>query len=234
MRNALLRYRFAPHFLVLSLLGFTFILSGSVQAVDTGQAGAARVWQMTGPFGGDVLSLAIDPTNSDVILIGTQDGQLFRSSDGGRTWKRIKPGLGVSGFALTVILFDRTRPDVIYIGTQQIRDADHDAIGGGVWISEDHGNNWRELTALRGRSVRGMVQSGGDPSVFAVAARDGIYRSLDRGKSWKRITPDNDPELRGFHSVAIDPRDTEHPLRRYLAPSLEDDRWRRKLEASRI
>ena len=28
------------------------------------------------------------------------------------------------------------------------------------------------------------------------------------GKSWKRITPDNDAELRGFHSVAIDPRDS--------------------------
>jgi photosystem II stability/assembly factor-like uncharacterized protein len=208
MKNAFLRYRFALHFLLLFLLGFTFILNDRVRAVDTEQAGAARVWQMTGPFGGDVLSLAIDPQNSDVILIGTQDGQLFRSTDGGRTWKRIKPGLGASGYALTVILFDRTHPDVIYIGTQQIRDADHDAIGGGVWISEDHGNNWRELTSLRGRSVRGMVQSSGDANVFAVAARDGIYRTLDRGKSWRRITPENDPELRGFHSVAIDPRDS--------------------------
>ena len=207
MKYVLLNFRFVPLFFLLFLLGLPFFLSDGVQAVETAQGGAARVWQMTGPFGGDVLSLAIDPQNSDLILIGTQDGQLFRSTDGGKTWKRIKPGLGVSGFALTAILFDRTRPDVIYIGTQQIRDADHDAIGGGVWISEDHGTNWRELTELRGRSVRGIVQSAGDANVFAVAARDGIYRSLNRGKSWKQITPDNDAELRGFHSVAIDPRD---------------------------
>ena len=42
---------------------------------------------------------------------------------------------------------------------------------------------------------------------MAVAARDGVYYTTDRGKTWKRITPTNDPELKGFHSVAIDPRD---------------------------
>ena len=74
-----------------------------------GGGGAESVWQMTGPFGGDVMSLAVDPRNSDRILIGAQDGQLFRSTDGGATWRRLRPGLGTTGFALTVILFDRAR-----------------------------------------------------------------------------------------------------------------------------
>lgn len=204
MTIVFLGYRVALKFLLISTL-----LSLVAVAACAQSAPASRVWQMTGPFGGDVLSLAIDPQNSEVVLIGTQDGQLFRSTDGGKTWKRVKPGIGASGYGLTVILFDRARPGTIFVGAQQIRDADHDSTGGGVWMSTDGGNNWKEIEDLKGRSVRGLVQSLGDASAFGMAARDGIYLSRNRGTSWKKITPDNDAELRGFHSVAIDPRDSD-------------------------
>lgn len=179
----------------------------NLDAIDQAPGGGAkRLWQMTGPFGGDVISLSIDPRNSNTILIGTKDGQIFRSTDGGQIWRRLKPGLGATGFALTVILHDRERPNVIYVGAQQIIDAANDAVGGGVFVSEDGGEKWREFPALRGRSVRGLVQSAKDPSVLAVAARDGIYRTRDRGATWQKITPEKDAELTNFHSVAIDPR----------------------------
>ena len=55
--------------------------------------GQDRIWQMTGPFGGDVTALATDPRNPDRVLLGTSDGQIFRSIDGGAIWKRIRPGI---------------------------------------------------------------------------------------------------------------------------------------------
>ncbi len=180
--------------------------SAPSQPGDSGEAdtttAAKRVWQMTGPFGGDVVSLAIDPQNSDLILIGTKDGQIFRSTDGGSIWRRLKPGLSTTGFALNVILFDRSRPGFVYLGASE-------ASGGAVFVSEDGGEKWRELEGMRNRSVLGMVQAVSDPAVLAVASRDGIYRTKNRGATWQRITPDNDPELRNFHSVAIDPRDAD-------------------------
>ena len=54
-----------------------------------------------------------------------------------------------------------------------------------------------------------MVQSVSHADTLVVAARDGIYRSKNRGESWRRITPEGDPELKGFHSVAVDPRDAD-------------------------
>jgi photosystem II stability/assembly factor-like uncharacterized protein len=167
---------------------------------------ARRIWQMTGPFGGDVASLAIDPRQSDRLFAGTHDGQLYRSTDGGVTWRRAKPGLRAAGYQLTVILFDRERPSVIYVGAKQIKDARDDVSGGSIFRSSDGGETWHELETMKGRSVRGLVQSAQDGNVLAAAARDGIYRTLDRGRTWQRITPASDPELTGFHSVAIDPR----------------------------
>jgi photosystem II stability/assembly factor-like uncharacterized protein len=166
-----------------------------------------RMVQTTGPFGGDVTAMAIDPRSADRIWIGASDGQIFRSTDGGRGWTRMRPGVKASGSAVTVLLLDGEKPGVIYVGMKPLLDLNEEAGGGGVFVSEDDGQSWSLLEGMRGRSVRAMNQSTKDPNAMAVAARDGVYYTTDRGKTWKRITPTNDPELKGFHSVAIDPRD---------------------------
>ncbi len=173
------------------------------------EAERARVWQMTGPFGGDVTALAIDPRSSDRIIVGASDGQLFRSTDGGQIWRRLRPGIKMPGFAVTQIMFDHMRPSTIYVCLKQVKDALDDATGGGLFISQDDGASWREIATLRGHSVRGLVQAAKDANVFVAVARDGIYRSLDHCASWRRISPEGDRELTGFHSAAIDPRDID-------------------------
>jgi len=171
--------------------------------------GYDRVWQMTGPFGGDVTALSIDPRNADIILLGTNDGQIYRSKDGGEIWRRIRPGINASGFIVTAILFDYEKPGIIYAGVRAVTLIGEQTKGGSVFVSEDNGENWREFEGMHGRAVRGLVQSVKDPAVLVAATLDGVYRTMNRGQSWERITPANDPELRGFHSVALDPRDVD-------------------------
>ena len=169
----------------------------------------ARVWQMTGPFGGDVKALVIDPRNADRVLLGTNDGQLFRSTDGGQVWRRLRPGIKAPGFAVTFIHFDTAQPGTLFIGVKQVKDAKDDATGGGLYVTRDNGDSWREIAALREHSVLGFAQAAKDPDVLVTVARDGIYHSADHGATWRRITPENDRELTGFHSAAIDPRDPQ-------------------------
>ena len=169
-----------------------------------------RIWQMTGPFGGDVTVLTIDPRNENRILIGNSDGQIFSSTDGGSVWKRMRPGIRAAGFIVTVIHFDREKTSVIYAGVKpqtEVGDETGGGTSGSFFISEDDGESWREVEATRGRAVRSFSQSASEPNVMAIAASNGVYRSSDRGNNWELITPIGNPELRGFHSVAIDPRD---------------------------
>jgi photosystem II stability/assembly factor-like uncharacterized protein len=205
-------------FLKILFISALLFSAGFGQAVSTGEAHDSfntkatsedryRVFQMTGPFGGDVSALAIDPRDPDRVMIGTGDGQIFRSTDGGTMWKRIRPGIRAPGFTITVILFDREKFGVIYVGVKPLVDLTEETAGGGLFLSEDDGESWRALEGMKGRAVRSLVQSSKDANVLVAAARNGIYRTLDRGAGWERITPVNDPELTGFHSVAIDPRD---------------------------
>src|SRR5436853_5440069 len=62
-----------------------------------------RQWEVTGPWGGDVRTLAVASDNSDLLYLGTSDGQLFRSTDGARTWRRVKPGIGERGLSIDSI-----------------------------------------------------------------------------------------------------------------------------------
>ncbi|HEY8460490.1 MAG TPA: hypothetical protein VIM99_08930 [Blastocatellia bacterium] len=194
-------------FLVFFLIGPVFLSRLIAQVAQDDEYD--RLVQATGPFGGDVTAMAIDPRSADRIWIGANDAQIFRSTDGGRVWNRIRPGVKAPGSAITVILHDSEKPGVIYVGLKPLLDLSDDAKGGGVFVSEDDGRTWNMVEGLRGRSVRAMSQSAKDPNTLAVAARDGVYYTTDRGKTWNRITPVNDPELRGFHSVAIDPRDAK-------------------------
>lgn len=169
-----------------------------------------RVWQLTGPFGGDVSALATHPKNPDIILLGTSDGQLYRSNDGGEIWRRIRPGIQANGFMVTSIRFDREVHDTLYVGVKAVTAIGEQTKGGSLYMSEDGGQSWREFEGMHGKAVRNLSQSPKNGNVIVAATLDGVYRTADRGRSWERITPVNDSELRGFHSVAIDPRDENH------------------------
>jgi photosystem II stability/assembly factor-like uncharacterized protein len=192
-------------FLALFLIGSVF-LTKSIAQIARG-ADYDRMVQVTGPFGGDVTAMAIDPRSADRILLGASDGQIFHSTDGGSVWKRIRPGIKAPGSVVTAIHYDSEKPGVIYVGMKPLLDLTEETNGGGVFVSEDDGKSWNLIEGMRGRSVRSIAQSKKSPNALAVAARDGAYYTTDRGKTWARITPANDPEMKGFHSVAIDPRD---------------------------
>src|ERR1700741_1568034 len=86
--------------------GLLFIAPAILQAGD---------WQLIGPEGGDVRSLAYDPGNPDRILLGTSAGQLFESLDDGKSWSPL-PHLGPGDdYVLDHIVFDPTHPATVYV-----------------------------------------------------------------------------------------------------------------------
>lgn len=80
-------------------------------------------------------AFAFHPTRRGTQVLATYyGGEIWKSVDQGTTWERIAEGIG-NGIQLTALLFDRTNPSVLYLGTD----------GAGVWRSLDGGVTWAPL-----------------------------------------------------------------------------------------
>ena len=68
-------------------------------------------WSNSGPEGGNITALAIDPITPATLYAAAQGG-LFKTVDGGKNWKTILGGF-TGGWLYTVVI-DPTRPATLY------------------------------------------------------------------------------------------------------------------------
>jgi photosystem II stability/assembly factor-like uncharacterized protein len=164
---------------------------------------AAQDWQPMGPAGGDVRSMAADPRDPDSIYLGTVDGHIFASKDGGASWRLIGRAGDRADTVVMALMVDRRDSRRVYAATRVLG-----ANGGGIYRSDDGGATWRP-SGLVGQAVRAIVQSEVDPKLMFAGTLDGVYRSRDEGAQWDRISPMNHADLRNFDSLLVDPRNTD-------------------------
>lgn len=144
---------------------------------------AAGAWTAIGPQGGPVDSLAIDPTNTQVLYAGAYGGGVWKTSDGGASWTRLD---GVPAQqSVSAVALDPKNPKVVVAGT-------YDA---GIWRSADGGATWKQVHKKKTPNERlaDVVTIVFDPknSAIAYAGTDsegevsGVLKSTDGGVTWK-------------------------------------------------
>ncbi len=156
-------------------------------------------WRTTGPPGGDVRGLVVDPANPDRFYFGTLDGQIYTSADAGKQWQLLynfgKPRLFVDH-----IIVDSRNSRVLYVGGHR-----HN-VPGGFFKSTDGGATWREHPQLKNEAIHSLAQSESDPDTLIAGTYTTIYRSDDAGETWKQLPTTTTQGLHHVESVAIDPR----------------------------
>lgn len=147
------------------------LLAGWAFAVASGVVGAG--WEPIGPDGGGVTALAEAP-NGRTLYAGSARAGVFKSADGGRSWRRLPERLP----EVTALAVDAASSATVYAGTTaglfQSRD------GGATWrlmelnrsngvfSSRDAGAHWARL-GLRGKDAIGVkADAGGEEIVHAV------------------------------------------------------------------
>lgn len=176
-----------------------------------------------------VSRIRIHPTNPDIVYVAAlghpyganEERGVFRSMDGGNTWKKV---LYVSDKAGAVdLVIDRTNPKVLYATTWQVYRKAWKMWGGGpdckLWKSVDGGDNWIDLTSNPGMPEGpigkiGVTVSPADPNrVWAIveANEGGVFRSDDGGWTWTQTNDERKLRQRAFYYSRIyaDPWDKE-------------------------
>jgi photosystem II stability/assembly factor-like uncharacterized protein len=177
-----------------------FSSSLTVAAASSGTPYSAE-WRITGPTGGDVRALVVDPSDPDRFYFGTLDGQIYTSTDGARNW-RLLVNLNRPRLFVDHIIVDPRNSKVLYVATHRHKEP------GGFFKSTDGGLTWRESPELRNEALHSLTQSESNPNILLAGTISGIYRSSDAGETWSPLPTSRTPGLIDVESLAIDPRDS--------------------------
>ena len=156
-------------------------------------------WFPFGPDGGDARSFAADPRDPAHLYLGTANGWIYQSRDGGRKWVRLANVGRRDDLVIDHILVDPADPKHLVVGAQVLAD-------GGLFISQDGGATWTSQPQMRGQSVRALSAAPSDPKILVAGTLDGVYRSTDGGGHWQSISKGAN-DVHEIASLAIDPVD---------------------------
>ena len=198
---------------------------GVYKSIDAG-----KTWRSLGLKETQAISrIRIHPTNPDIVYVAAlghpygdnEERGVFRSTDGGNTWKKVLYASAKTGAA--DLLIDRTNPRIIYATTWQVYRKTWKMWGGGpeckLWKSENGGDTWIDLTqnpgmpALPVGKIGITVSPADNKRLWAIVeANDGgVYRSDDAGATWKKTNDERKLRQRAFYYSRIyaDPFDRE-------------------------
>ncbi len=172
----------------------------------------ASVWEPLGPTlwnsisynpgNGRVNTVAIAPSDPNIVYAGTPASGLWKSTNGGNGWASLNtdlPSMGISGIAV-----HPTAPDTVYIATG---DGDgSDTFSAGVLKSSDGGQSWNTTglnwTIGQSRNVRALRMHPWNPRRLMCAATNGLYRTVNSGNTWSQAVSGT------FYDVDFKPGDS--------------------------
>ncbi|MAE76631.1 MAG: glycosyl hydrolase, partial [Planctomycetes bacterium] len=173
--------------------------------------------------------IRIHPDDPDTVwvaalghLFGPNEQRgVFRSKDGGKTWKRVLFANANAGAC--DLCLDPTNARVLYASTWRVRRMPHALESGGegskLWKSTDSGDTWDELSDNSGmpKGTIGIIGVAVAPSrperVWAQVENEngGIFRSENGGKTWSKVNSERMLRQRAWYytRIAADPKDAD-------------------------
>ncbi len=168
-------------------------------------------WRMIGPHrGGRTVAVAGFPERPNTLLIGVNNGGVWKTTDFGHTWDPIfenQPTQSVGALAVAP-----SDPDVIFVGSGEGLRRPDLSIGDGIYKSKDGGKTWTHLGLRDAQQIGAILVDPKDPDRVFVAAlghpygpnpERGVFRSLDGGRNWEKVLSKDDDT--GAIDLAFDP-----------------------------
>jgi photosystem II stability/assembly factor-like uncharacterized protein len=174
-----------------------------------------------------ISKIVIDPTDPETVYVGAlghaygQNAErgVYKSTDGGLTWKRTLdrgPSVGVADLAIA-----SANPKVLFASMWNAHRPPWSTYapivgpGSGLYRSADGGETWQPCTGhglpegTWGRSGVGLSADGQRVYALIEAGKSGLYVSADGGANWTLTNAD--PRLTSrawyFNRIAVDPQD---------------------------
>ncbi len=128
------------------------------------------------PGVGRLTSVAIHPSNTAVIYVGSPGGGIWKSTNSGAAWTPLIDNVNTAWMNIYSLCITPSDQNVVYAGITD----------GGVIKSSNAGATW-EATGAGPYDIRKILVHPTDASIVLVAASNGVWRSTNAGNSWTLV-----------------------------------------------
>lgn len=136
-----------------------------------------------------IFTIAESPLDEMMIWVGTDDGNLQRSTDGGKSWKNLSAQYAASGIPVgtwvSSILPSRFDKKIVYATFDNHMYGDHQTY---VAVSNDMGETWKRWKSDEFTGFAHKIQE--DPvnaNLLFLGTEMGLFASVNRGENWFRM-----------------------------------------------
>ena len=166
--------------------------------------------------------IAIDPNDHNIVYAGvmgniykaSSERGIYKSTDGGKTWKQTLSVNDQSG--VVDLQIDPSNPRVLYASTWRVQRTPYSLSSGGegsaLWKSTDSGETWTEISTNKGfpTGILGIIGVSVSPvnnqRVWAIVEnkdQGGLYRSNDGGESWTQVNSERKLRQRAWYYTRV-------------------------------
>jgi photosystem II stability/assembly factor-like uncharacterized protein len=152
-----------------------------------------RVWSVDALYDngamsmyGTITTISESPLVEGLLYVGTDDGLVQISEDGGATWRRVElPGVPALSF-LNDVRASLHDPDTVFAAADAHKIGD---LSPYLFVSRDRGRTWRSITGdLPDETiVWAVVQDHVEPNLLFAGTEFGMYFSPDAGAAWVKL-----------------------------------------------
>jgi photosystem II stability/assembly factor-like uncharacterized protein len=202
------------HLLPMLACGLFLIVGGDLKGADEPKGGPPEFkhlkFRSIGPAAGGRVSRSCGvPGDPLVYYVASASGGVWKSVDGGLTWKPTFDEQTTSSIGSIAVA--PSDPNVIYVGSGEANARGNVSPGNGIYKSTDAGKTWTHVWKQEGQIGTMAVHPTNPDIAFAAVLghafgpnpERGVYRTTDGGKTWQKVLF-KDAET-GASDVALDP-----------------------------
>lgn len=137
---------------------------------------------------GNIITISESPVKQGILWVGTDDGNVQLSEDGGDTWTNLIekiPGVPEYTYVSRIVAsnFNEARAYVTLDGHR------NDDLKPYVYVTENSGKKWRSISSNlpHGSTANVIREHHRNPDLLFVGTERGAYFTIDRGKTWSQF-----------------------------------------------